>query len=327
MSYHQSQAWAVGLLFVLVLGAGCSGSVGDVTSPTGAFWDRRPCVAGARQPPAQCEPPREFVQRQAPPVVEEPSAPFPRPQAQPAPAPRASAPPSRRTWASASVEDMRVLDEVNRVRAQHLLRPLRFQPALWIAARDHSGEQDRHRYMGHGSPDPSRRELAQRMAQAGYRGYVFAEVVAWGYPDVPSVVEGWMNSTEHRRILLDSELTEAAFSRSGEYWTGNFGAPSRSGAISSPRPQASAPPPRTFQQAPSFPRAAPAPRPQASVAPTPTLRRAPAPLPQRAAPRPVAKPAPAPRRRAEPSPVPQAPKPAPEPAPRTFSTAPQTGFG
>lgn len=200
-----------------------------------------------------------------------------------------------------------MLAQVNQVRSQHSLRSLRFHPTLWIAARDHSIEQDRHRYMGHGSPDPSRRELSQRMALAGYRGSVFAEVVAWGYPDVASVVEGWMNSPDHRRILLDPELTEAGFSRVGEYWTGNFGAPRRYRAISAPRPRRA--PTTTFRQ----------------QAPSPTPRRAtPAPRPYRAAPTPVpvAKPTPTPRR-----PVAR-PRAVPAPAPaQPFTLQPKTGFG
>ncbi|MDJ0522751.1 MAG: hypothetical protein QNJ90_11850, partial [Planctomycetota bacterium] len=192
MPYHHRHLVAVGLLFALVVIAGCSSSAADLISPTSDFWDRRPCVAGARQTPPPCEVPRTVVRRQAPPAATARPESFPEPQPRasipaPAPTPRGPAPRTdRRTaHAPATVEEMRVLEEVNRVRAQHHLRSLRFHPNLWIAARDHSIEQDRHRYMGHGSPDPSRRELSQRMALAGYRGSVFAEVVAWGYPDVP----------------------------------------------------------------------------------------------------------------------------------------------
>lgn len=183
----------------------------------------------------------------------------------------------------ATVQDMAILDRVNRIRAQHGLRALRFDPNLWVAARDHSAEQRKHGYMGHGSPDPARRTLAQRMGQASYGGRVFAEVVAWGYSDTASVVEGWMNSPDHRRILLDAELTEGSFSRVGEYWTGNLGAPAR---LRQPTPV-----PRTGDY--SF-RRAPAPTPRATQpyrAPTPQPRAsAPAPQPRRT------QPAPAPRR-------------------------------
>ena len=167
---------------------------------------------------------------------------------------------------SDTAEEREVLALVNRIRAQHSLRALTFQSQLWQAARDHSLEQKRHGYMGHGSPDPRRARLSQRVAIAGYRGRVFAEVVAWGYPNTQAVVEGWMNSDDHRRILLDPEMTQAAFSRAGQYWTGNLGAPMRYGAAPAPRAQRRTPASR--------PPAAPTPRRRTS---RPTPRKSPAP--------------------------------------------------
>jgi hypothetical protein len=180
----------------------------------------------------------------------------------------------------ASAEEMEVLARVNVVRSQHGLRALRFHATLWSAAREHSFEQQRHGYMGHGSPDPRRERLSQRMMLAGYSGRVYAEVVAWGYTTTASVVEGWMNSSGHRSILLDGELTEAGFSRAGQYWTGNFGAPSRYAARPAPRTQSprQALPPRAAP-----PRAPTPPRAPAVRAPAP--RRAPAPDPFSAPPR------------------------------------------
>ena len=52
-----------------------------------------------------------------------------------------------------------------------------------------------------------------------------AEVVARGYDGPASVMNGWMNSTGHRRILTDPRLEEAAFARVGSSFTGNFGTP------------------------------------------------------------------------------------------------------
>jgi len=126
--------------------------------------------------------------------------------------------------------------------------------------------------MGHQSPDPARRTLVQRMHLAGYQGQMYGEVVAWGYDDAQSVVEGWMNSREHRAILIDGEMTEAAFSRVGQYWTGNFGTPriaptARYGPPSTPQPS------------------------RGTYAPTPSARSLPAPTVQTPAPR-MAPPAP-----------------------------------
>lgn len=171
----------------------------------------------------------------------------------------------------ASAEEMQVLAYVNIIRRQHSLRPLGFHPDLWAVARGHSQEQQRNGYMGHGSPDPRRERLSQRMAQGGYRGRVFAEVVAWGYPSTRSVVDGWMNSPDHRRILIDPDLTEAGFSRIGPFWTGNFGAPRRH-ARAAPRAQRTARPP-----AASIPRSEP--RAAARPAPAPPVFRRASPTP------------------------------------------------
>jgi hypothetical protein len=189
--------------------------------------------------------------------------------------------PSPGTWDTtpgyATGEESAVLEEVNRIRWGRGLRPLRFHPVLHRAAAEHSREQQLHGYMGHGSPNPARNTLAQRMALAGYVGQVYAEVVAWGYRDVRAVVEGWMNSRDHREILLDGEITEGAFARVGDYWTGNFGTPrwAPSGTAYEPSP---APYYRAPVAAPSAPRPAAAPPARPPVAPR---RAAPTgPLPQ-----------------------------------------------
>lgn len=122
-----------------------------------------------------------------------------------------------------SVEDRRTFDEANRMRGAHGLAPFRWNDALFRAAYDHSAEQARHGYMGHGSPDPARDELADRLRFADCGAMrAWAEVVAWGYAGPATVVDGWMNSRGHRKILLDSNLEEAAFARVGDYFTGNF---------------------------------------------------------------------------------------------------------
>jgi uncharacterized protein YkwD len=46
-----------------------------------------------------------------------------------------------------------------------------------------------------------------------------------GYDGPRSVVAGWMNSRGHRKILMDPGLEEAAFSRVGAWFTGNFASP------------------------------------------------------------------------------------------------------
>lgn len=259
-----------GILAVLPLLGGCCFS--------SDFWDRS-CVVGGEyggqapyqsQAPSQphARAPRQVPYREAPaPEGLDPMQPAPEPAPR---APRTADPyspfaarppatPRRPSQVSGPTrEDMEVLDEVNRIRAQRGLRPLTFDARLFVAARDHSLEQMRHGYMGHGSPDKSRDQLGERMAIAGYDGRAYAEVVAWGYRNTQAVVEGWMNSRPHRAILLDNDFTEAAFSRAGLYWTGNFGLPGGRRAGRARRPTASIrPAPRAAPRAQPAPRRAP----------------------------------------------------------------------
>jgi uncharacterized protein YkwD len=210
------------------------------------FWDRSPGVGGEYSRRA----PYAEVPYQSAPQQQPYSAPSqPRYQSQATPAPDAPPPnwgeqqrPSTRTpvapaptpapytspdTAGATQEDLQVLARVNQIRRSRGLRALAWNSQLHVAAYEHSQEQQTHGYMGHGSPDPARDQLGERIQLAGYDGSAWAEVVAWGYRDVNGVVQGWMDSPPHRKILIDPELTEAAFSRAGLYWTGNFGTPRR----------------------------------------------------------------------------------------------------
>jgi uncharacterized protein YkwD len=215
------------------------------------FWDRPYGVAGRAGGIAGTPAPPPPAWTPSP----EPAPPSPPSVAwRPPPAPAPEVPRAPRSECGSTAEDHDALDAVNRIRESHRLRPFRWDDRLFVAARDHSAEQRLHRYMGHGSPDAARDDLGDRVRLAGYRGSAWAEVVATGYPDVPSVVDGWMKSRGHREILLDPRLEEAAFSRDGAYWTGNFGTPLRGAAA--PRPA----PPRAVR--------APAPAPS-SVAPPP----------------------------------------------------------
>jgi hypothetical protein len=188
--------------------------------------------------------------------------------------------------AGPNLDEQKVYVEVNRIRRARGLRPLAWNERLRLAAAEHSHEQYRHGYMGHGSPDPNRRTLIQRIRLTGYDGRCFGEVVAWGYKTPEAVVEGWMNSPDHRAILVDRDLSEVGFSRVGDYWTGNFGAPR------TPRPVATYAPVR---------------RPPVAAAPAP--RRRPEPSYAYAAPAPTSAPAPPVRSYFQP------PRPTPTPAP------------
>jgi uncharacterized protein YkwD len=91
-----------------------------------------------------------------------------------------------------------VLAEMNRVRAQHGLGPLRFDATLQRAARAHTRSMVARNVFAHG-------DFASRMRRFGVRAPFLAENLAWGSGSASSpqaLVQMWLNSPPHRRNLL-----------------------------------------------------------------------------------------------------------------------------
>ena len=95
----------------------------------------------------------------------------------------------------------------NGVRRGHGLRKLRINPLLSTAARRHSLDMVRRGYFAH--TGPSGTTFVQRIRAAGYlssaRRWLVGENLAWGWGASASpggIVEAWMLSPEHRKILL-----------------------------------------------------------------------------------------------------------------------------
>jgi len=82
--------------------------------------------------------------------------------------------------------------------------------------------------MAHTLPDAQLPTLGDRARYVGYSYGRLAENVALGYPNAETVVEGWMNSSGHRRNILDAGVVEtgigiARSSAGGLYYCQVFG--------------------------------------------------------------------------------------------------------
>ena len=102
------------------------------------------------------------------------------------------------TAAPMSSGERSVLAEMNRVRAQHGLAPLRFDASLQRAARAHTRSMVSRNVFTHG-------DFASRMRRFGARGPFLAENLAWGSGSASTpraLVQMWLNSPPHRRNLL-----------------------------------------------------------------------------------------------------------------------------
>ena len=106
-----------------------------------------------------------------------------------------------------------MLCEIARVRAARDVRRLRAHEQLDLAAARHATDMFERRYFSHVSPGGS--DLADRAGRAGYAvrrcSWRVGEILAWGVgprSTAAGTVRAWMDSPEHRRILISRRYRE-----------------------------------------------------------------------------------------------------------------------
>jgi uncharacterized protein YkwD len=117
----------------------------------------------------------------------------------------------------------------NRERAKEKLPPLRANPLLAAAARDHAHDMAEHKKLRHEGSDGS--GPAQRVKRHGYRYQEVGENVADGQTTVEEAMRSWMNSPPHRKNILGdfteigAAVAQAQDADKTNYWCVNFGRP------------------------------------------------------------------------------------------------------
>ena len=106
--------------------------------------------------------------------------------------------------------------------------PLRWDSRLAAAAAAHSADQASHGVMSHTGSDGS--DTGTRIQRQGYAPFsTWGENVAYWYPSLSAVMNGWMTSPGHCRNIMFSGFKDVgmavAYTPSGvPYWTQDFGA-------------------------------------------------------------------------------------------------------
>jgi uncharacterized protein YkwD len=118
--------------------------------------------------------------------------------------------------AGASALESEVLADVNRVRAQHGLGPVRVSSRLAAAAAQHSRDMARRGYFSHDSADGSAfwKRLERYYGSTSYRFWSVGENLLWSSPDVDAAgaIDMWMKSPPHRANLLNGRWREIGIS-------------------------------------------------------------------------------------------------------------------
>ena len=95
-----------------------------------------------------------------------------------------------------------VIAEINALRANHGVGPLRMDEAAMIIARTHAHQLARRRTLSHRSPDG--RRVLERYRGEGGTGLTAGENLGAG-DSVVAVIDGWMESASHRRNMLNPQ--------------------------------------------------------------------------------------------------------------------------
>jgi uncharacterized protein YkwD len=135
--------------------------------------------------------------------------------------------PKRAAVVDQAAYETEVVTLTNAERTAHGCPALRVDSRLTEAARAHSADMAKTRTMSHTGSDGS--NFVTREVRAGYpKRDAAAENVAYGYQTPQQVVTAWMNSTGHRRNILNCANAAigvgVALTSSGTpYWTQDFG--------------------------------------------------------------------------------------------------------
>lgn len=116
----------------------------------------------------------------------------------------------------------KVLELVNEERAKYGLATLEMDESLRDLARLKSNDMQKNNYFSHTSPTYG--TPFEMLKSYGISYKAAAENIAQGYTTPEAVVEGWMNSSGHRKNILSSSYTHIGigYSTTGNYWTQIF---------------------------------------------------------------------------------------------------------
>lgn len=99
-----------------------------------------------------------------------------------------------------------VLTAINAARAKAGCAPLRMNSKLAAAAKSHARAMAEQNFFAHSGKDGSR--LPGRIARQGYDYQSAAENIAAGQESPRKVVQDWLQSSGHRKNILDCKLSE-----------------------------------------------------------------------------------------------------------------------
>ncbi|MBK9151187.1 MAG: CAP domain-containing protein [Saprospiraceae bacterium] len=101
--------------------------------------------------------------------------------------------------------------------------PVRWNETLYRSAEVHAKEMMQFNYFAHFSKDGL--DIGDRLQKAGYNWQVAGENLGEGQKDFEEVLQDWLESPSHCRMILHPRVTEMGVAKIGKYWVQHFGKP------------------------------------------------------------------------------------------------------
>ncbi len=111
-------------------------------------------------------------------------------------------------------------DLINVTRVQHDLTPLKIDESLEKVAKVHSEDMKVHNFLAHESPTNG--DLKKRLETQGIEYSEANENLATDYFDAIEAMHGWLNSPEHRNVILNEKYTTVGSGVFLNYYTQIF---------------------------------------------------------------------------------------------------------
>lgn len=106
--------------------------------------------------------------------------------------------------------------------AMPAVAPVTWNNLLEKAALDHSVDMHKNNYFSHTGRDGS--SPGHRITRAGYNWRAYGENIAKGQTTEQEVMNGWLQSEDHCKNIMSSNVNEMGVGRDGNYWTQIFAA-------------------------------------------------------------------------------------------------------
>ena len=138
-------------------------------------------------------------------------------------------PQDEQTRYCATGAEVEMLQRINTFREDNGLKPLELSQPLGVAAESKAQDMAENNYLAHISPDGQ--GLQELLNMVGYTfNTTIGENIAAGQQDPGATFEQWVNSPEHREIMLGEEFTAVGIGRASNpeakydwYWAAEFG--------------------------------------------------------------------------------------------------------